>query len=45
MIHFNCITHTHSCHLGRVIVQAAFSLFGLPLADIIDADLQKYKRR
>lgn len=29
----------------RVLVQAAFSLFGLPLADIIDTDMQKYKRR
>ncbi len=29
----------------RVLVQAAFSLFNLPLADIIDSDLQKYKRR
>ncbi|XP_061079661.1 transmembrane protein 180-like isoform X2 [Conger conger] len=27
-----------------VLVQAAFSLFNLPLADIIDSDLQKYKR-
>jgi len=31
--------------LNRIIIQAAFSLFNLPLADIIDADLQKYKRR
>lgn len=29
----------------RVIVQASFSLFNLPLADIIDADLIKHKRR
>ncbi|KAK9535061.1 hypothetical protein VZT92_007466 [Zoarces viviparus] len=29
---------------NMVIIQAAFSLFGLPLADIIDTDLQKYKR-
>lgn len=29
---------------NMVIIQAAFSLFNLPLADIIDADLQKYKR-
>ncbi|NXO86945.1 MF13A protein, partial [Sitta europaea] len=28
-----------------VIVQASFSLFNLPLADIIDADLIKHKRR
>ncbi|KAJ8251155.1 hypothetical protein GJAV_G00217910 [Gymnothorax javanicus] len=27
-----------------VLVQAAFSLFNLPLADIIDSDLQKHKR-
>ncbi|XP_076866250.1 transmembrane protein 180-like [Brachyhypopomus gauderio] len=27
-----------------VLVQAAFSLFGLPLADIIDSDMTKYKR-
>ncbi|XP_037544297.1 transmembrane protein 180-like [Nematolebias whitei] len=30
--------------ISMVLVQAAFSLFGLPLADIIDTDLQKYKR-
>ncbi|KAM9345832.1 transmembrane protein 180-like [Symphorus nematophorus] len=30
--------------VSMVIVQAAFSLFGLPLADIIDTDLEKYKR-
>uniref|UniRef100_A0A1A8RG49 Transmembrane protein 180 n=1 Tax=Nothobranchius rachovii TaxID=451742 RepID=A0A1A8RG49_9TELE len=30
--------------ISTVIIQAAFSLFGLPLADIIDIDLQKYKR-
>ncbi|XP_044186754.1 transmembrane protein 180-like [Thunnus albacares] len=30
--------------ISMVIIQAAFSLFGLPLADIIDTDLQKYKR-
>ncbi|KTF83932.1 hypothetical protein cypCar_00013960 [Cyprinus carpio] len=29
---------------NMVLVQAAFSLFNLPLADIIDSDLQKYKR-
>ncbi|XP_013865575.1 transmembrane protein 180-like [Austrofundulus limnaeus] len=29
---------------STAIIQAAFSLFGLPLADIIDTDLQKYKR-
>ncbi|XP_047215545.1 uncharacterized protein LOC124864711 [Girardinichthys multiradiatus] len=31
--------------INMVIIQAAFSLFGLPLADIIDIDLQKYKHR
>ncbi|CAI5675380.1 transmembrane protein 180-like isoform X3 [Oreochromis niloticus] len=30
--------------INMVIIQASFSLFGLPLADIIDTDLQKYKR-
>ncbi|XP_008328054.1 transmembrane protein 180-like [Cynoglossus semilaevis] len=30
--------------VNMVLVQAAFSLFGLPLADIIDTDMQKYKR-
>uniref|UniRef100_A0A3Q2QPF2 Major facilitator superfamily domain containing 13a-like n=1 Tax=Fundulus heteroclitus TaxID=8078 RepID=A0A3Q2QPF2_FUNHE len=30
--------------VNMVLIQAAFSLFGLPLADIIDIDLQKYKR-
>ncbi|XP_051573643.1 transmembrane protein 180-like [Myxocyprinus asiaticus] len=30
--------------VNMVLVQAAFSLFNLPLADIIDSDLQKYKR-
>ncbi|XP_029013849.1 transmembrane protein 180-like [Betta splendens] len=30
--------------INMVIIQAAFSLFGLPLADIIDTDLQQYKR-
>lgn len=30
--------------VSMVIIQAAFSLFGLPLADIIDKDMQKYKR-
>ncbi|XP_029365310.1 transmembrane protein 180-like [Echeneis naucrates] len=30
--------------VNMVIIQAAFSLFSLPLADIIDTDLQKYKR-
>ena len=34
-----------SCYAPRVLVQAAFSLFNLPLADIIDSDLQRYKRR
>uniref|UniRef100_A0A8C8DJ15 Major facilitator superfamily domain containing 13a-like n=1 Tax=Oryzias sinensis TaxID=183150 RepID=A0A8C8DJ15_9TELE len=29
---------------NMVIVQAAFSLFSLPLADIIDTDMQKHKR-
>lgn len=29
----------------RVLVQAAFSLFNLPLADIIDSDFQRHKRR
>jgi len=31
--------------VNRVLVQASFSLFNLPLADIIDSDLQKHKRR
>uniref|UniRef100_A0A3B3ZBI2 Uncharacterized protein n=1 Tax=Periophthalmus magnuspinnatus TaxID=409849 RepID=A0A3B3ZBI2_9GOBI len=30
--------------INMIIIQAAFSLFGLPLADIIDSDLQKHKR-
>ncbi|CAN9505242.1 unnamed protein product [Ophioblennius macclurei] len=30
--------------VNMIVIQAAFSLFGLPLADIIDTDLQKYKR-
>ncbi|XP_068509576.1 transmembrane protein 180-like isoform X3 [Syngnathus scovelli] len=30
--------------LSMVTVQATFSLFGLPLADIIDVDMNKYKR-
>ncbi|XP_066531431.1 transmembrane protein 180-like isoform X2 [Hoplias malabaricus] len=30
--------------VNMIVVQAAFSLFNLPLADIIDSDLQKYKR-
>lgn len=30
--------------VNMVIIQATFSLFGLPVADIIDTDLQKYKR-
>ncbi|XP_036944619.1 transmembrane protein 180 [Acanthopagrus latus] len=30
--------------VNMVLIQATFSLFGLPLADIIDTDLQKYKR-
>ncbi|XP_077474497.1 transmembrane protein 180-like isoform X3 [Stigmatopora argus] len=30
--------------LSMVMVQASFSLFSLPLADIIDSDMQKYKR-
>ncbi|XP_010895714.2 transmembrane protein 180 [Esox lucius] len=29
---------------NMVLIQAAFSLFNLPLADIIDSDLQKHKR-
>ncbi|XP_034023527.1 transmembrane protein 180-like [Thalassophryne amazonica] len=31
--------------LNMIIVHATFSVFNLPLADIIDKDLQKYKRR
>ncbi|XP_020788248.1 transmembrane protein 180-like isoform X1 [Boleophthalmus pectinirostris] len=30
--------------INMIIIQAAFSLFGLPLADIIDSDLHKHKR-
>ncbi|XP_059898400.1 transmembrane protein 180-like isoform X1 [Gadus macrocephalus] len=30
--------------VNMVLIQASFSLFNLPLADIIDSDLQKYKR-
>ncbi|XP_068606332.1 transmembrane protein 180-like [Brachionichthys hirsutus] len=30
--------------INMVIIQAAFSLFGLPLSDIIDTDMQAYKR-
>ncbi|KAM4697761.1 transmembrane protein 180-like [Rhinophrynus dorsalis] len=30
---------------NMVLVHACFSLFNLPLADIVDADLEKYKRR
>ncbi|KAJ3600294.1 hypothetical protein NHX12_031280, partial [Muraenolepis orangiensis] len=30
---------------NMVIIQGAFSLFNLPLADIIDSDLKKHKRR
>lgn len=30
--------------INMVIIQASFSLFGLPLADIIDTDMQNYKR-
>ncbi|KAK2833481.1 hypothetical protein Q5P01_017370 [Channa striata] len=30
--------------VNMVIIQASFSLFGLPLADIIDTDMQNYKR-
>ncbi|NXA07125.1 MF13A protein, partial [Sapayoa aenigma] len=30
---------------NMVVVQASFSLFNLPLADIVDADLIKHKRR
>uniref|UniRef100_A0A3Q3X8A3 Uncharacterized protein n=1 Tax=Mola mola TaxID=94237 RepID=A0A3Q3X8A3_MOLML len=30
--------------VNMILVQAAFSLFGLPLADIIDTDLLKYNR-
>ncbi|XP_042360917.1 transmembrane protein 180-like [Plectropomus leopardus] len=29
---------------NMVLIQAAFSLFSLPLADIIDTDMQQYKR-
>ncbi|KAK7940357.1 hypothetical protein WMY93_003683 [Mugilogobius chulae] len=30
--------------VNMIIIQAAFSLFGLPLADIIDSDLHNYER-
>ncbi|XP_017309640.1 transmembrane protein 180-like isoform X2 [Ictalurus punctatus] len=30
--------------VNMILIQAAFSLFNLPLADLIDLDLQKYKR-
>ncbi|XP_072299453.1 transmembrane protein 180-like [Eucyclogobius newberryi] len=30
--------------VNMILIQAAFSLFGLPLADIIDSDLNNYKR-
>ncbi|KAK3532630.1 hypothetical protein QTP86_027377 [Hemibagrus guttatus] len=30
--------------INMILIQASFSLFNLPLADIIDSDLQKYKR-
>lgn len=30
--------------VNMVMIQATFSLFNLPLADIIDTDMQKYKR-
>ncbi|XP_053327194.1 transmembrane protein 180-like [Spea bombifrons] len=30
---------------NMVLVYASFSLFNLPLADIVDADLEKYKRK
>ena len=40
-----CMYSMYLLVLNRVIIQAAFSLFNLPLADIIDSDLQKYKRR
>ncbi|XP_040295919.1 transmembrane protein 180-like [Bufo bufo] len=30
---------------NMVLVQASFSIFNLPLADIVDADLAKYKRK
>ncbi|KAF7666390.1 hypothetical protein LDENG_00107650 [Lucifuga dentata] len=30
--------------VSMVLIQAAFSLFGLPLADIIDSDMLKYNR-
>uniref|UniRef100_F6R4U1 Transmembrane protein 180 n=1 Tax=Xenopus tropicalis TaxID=8364 RepID=F6R4U1_XENTR len=30
---------------NMVLVHASFSLFNLPLADIVDADLEKYKRK
>ncbi|KAM8961632.1 transmembrane protein 180-like [Pelodytes ibericus] len=31
--------------VNMVLVYASFSLFNLPLADIVDADLEKYKRK
>ncbi|XP_026545094.1 transmembrane protein 180-like isoform X2 [Notechis scutatus] len=31
--------------VNMVMVQASFSLFNLPLADIVDADLKKHKRK
>ncbi|XP_022523817.2 transmembrane protein 180-like [Astyanax mexicanus] len=40
--HYYCLALFITANM--VLVQAAFSLFGLPLADIIDSDLQKYKR-
>lgn len=42
---FNLYFYWTCLSIFRVIVQASFSLFNLPLADIIDADLNKYKRR
>ncbi|XP_056607709.1 transmembrane protein 180-like isoform X2 [Triplophysa dalaica] len=40
--HYYCLALFFTGNM--VLVQAAFSLFNLPLADIIDSDLQKYKR-
>ncbi|XP_075035793.1 transmembrane protein 180-like [Mixophyes fleayi] len=31
--------------INMVLVHASFSLFNLPLSDIVDADLEKYKRK
>ncbi|KAK2893859.1 transmembrane protein 180-like [Channa argus] len=40
--HYYCLAFFLT--INMVIIQAAFSLFALPLADIIDTDLQNYKR-